>query len=212
MRQEIPGTNKMRYVSIDIQTTGLNHKICDILQFAAVIDDIENPIPTDDLPKLVVYFLKDSYTGTPYALSMHSEIFKKIDKAQREEIEENELGEKFMDIQELPDVFHNFLSKNGFKTDSKNRIHITVAGKNVSSFDVPFLNNKIKDWNGVVMRHRAIDPAILYYKLGDDSLPDTKLCMARAGLSGEVAHTALEDAIVVVKLIRRKLCNNGCQW
>jgi DNA polymerase III epsilon subunit-like protein len=29
--------------------------------------------------------------------------------------------------------------------------------------------------------------------------------MERAGISGEVAHTALEDALVVVKLIRHKM-------
>jgi DNA polymerase III epsilon subunit-like protein len=31
--------------------------------------------------------------------------------------------------------------------------------------------------------------------------------MVRAGLEGEVAHTALEDAVLVVKLLRHKLLN-----
>jgi len=202
---------KMRYVSIDVESTGLNRENCDIIQFAAVIDDILNPLPIDELPKFQAYFYKPLYSGEPYALSMHGEIFRKIDKAHRENIEENELGERFMDIQDLPNAFRNFLVKNNFKEDSKRRIHITVAGKNVGSFDIPFLKEKIKDWNNIVIRHRNIDPAVLYYKQGDISLPDTKLCMERAGLSGEVTHTALEDAIVVVKLIRRKLCNNGWQ-
>jgi hypothetical protein len=54
------------------------------------------------------------------------------------------------------------------------------------------------------MNHRTIDPANLFWDpLIDRGLPNTKTCMERAGLDGEVAHTAVEDARVVCKLIRR---------
>jgi len=37
----------------------------------------------------------------------------------------------------------------------------------------------------------------------DDEVPNTEKCMERAGIKGNVAHTALEDALVVVELIRK---------
>ena len=36
----------------------------------------------------------------------------------------------------------------------------------------------------------------------DDKLPNSKTCYERAGIGGKVAHTALEDALAVVQLIR----------
>ena len=37
---------------------------------------------------------------------------------------------------------------------------------------------------------------------GDTEPPNTKTCMERAGLPGDVAHTAVEDARVVIQLVR----------
>ena len=38
--------------------------------------------------------------------------------------------------------------------------------------------------------------------LEDDKLPDSKTCYERAGMNGKVAHTAVEDALAVVRLVR----------
>jgi len=59
--------------------------------------------------------------------------------------------------------------------------------------------------NWVRFRHRVLDPASLYFdpKI-DAALPDMKTCMERAGIEGEVAHTAVHDAKVVIDLLRRK--------
>ena len=201
----------MIYVSIDIETTGLNFKNCDIIQFAAVIDDLSNPRPIEQLPKLVLYFKQPVYSGEPYALSMHSEIFKKL-AGHNVHTSASEDYEIFCEIKDLPYLLKGFLSRNGcsFTVDShatclKECYKVNVAGKNAAGFDIPFLKEKISDWDGIYFRHRVLDPAILYYEKGDETLPDTKKCMERAGISGEVAHTALEDALVVVKLIRHKM-------
>ena len=77
-----------------------------------------------------------------------------------------------------------------------------VAGKNFASFDDKFLRKLPEFGKFFRYRHRVIDPAMLFWNpLTDDKLPDTKTCMERAGLSGEVAHNALDDARIVVKLI-----------
>jgi DNA polymerase III epsilon subunit-like protein len=202
----------MKYLSIDIETTGLNPKTCDILQFAAVLDDTSNPKPIEDLPRFEAIFIQESYKGDPFALSMHSEIFKKIAISRKKNLEycpDNNIH--FMIIDHLPTALATFLLKNDFSFSEKNsNIYINIAGKNVSSFDIPFLNAKIKDWGGIRFLNRSIDPAILYFDLeNDDSLPDMKTCMQRAGIDGEVAHTAMEDALVVVKLLRNKFFKEG---
>ena len=207
----------MKYLSIDIETTGLNPETCDILQFAAVLDDTSNPKPIEDLPRFEAIFIQESYKGDPFALSMHSEIFKKIAIARKKNLEycpDNNIH--FMTIDHLPIALYHFLFKN-YCSFLKNRgeeeitvLYINIAGKNVSSFDIPFLNAKIKDWKGLRFLNRSIDPAILYFDLENDvSLPDMKTCMQRAGIDGEVAHTAMEDALVVVKLLRNKFFKEG---
>lgn len=196
----------MLYLSLDIETTGLNPKTCDIVQFAAVLDDLSNPQPLDKLPKFQTFLTKKNFNGEPFALSMHPQIFRKIADAQQKHIEENEFGDRFMRIKDLPTALQLFLSGNGVPEDPKSgRYKITLAGKNVAMFDFPFLKKKIKNWGNITFLHRVLDPAVLYWQPGDRVLPDSKLCMERAGLTGEVAHTALEDALMVVKLIRHKL-------
>jgi DNA polymerase III alpha subunit (gram-positive type) len=210
-----PLGEKMIYCSLDIETTGLDPANCDIIQFAAVVDDLANPQPIEQLPTFQTYFLKSFYKGEAAALAMHPEIFKKIADVQRKQgkVEFNEAGERFMQITDLPIAFKNFLIKSGIPEEPSNyfsfhnKVQVTVAGKNAAVFDLPFLKTHIKDWHGVYFNHRVIDPAILYYQPGDSQLPGSKVCMERAGLAGEVAHTALEDALMVVKLVRNKLLN-----
>lgn len=87
------------------------------------------------------------------------------------------------------------------KPDSEARA--VVAGKNFASFDDKFLRMLPHFDEHIKYVHRVIDPAMLYWNpMVDQRPPDTKTCMERAGLKGEVTHTALGDALVVAKLIR----------
>ena len=79
---------------------------------------------------------------------------------------------------------------------------LTPAGKNFASFDRQFLK-RLPDFEGMVrLHHRTLDPAMLFWQPGDEKLPDSKTCYERAGMNGKVAHTALEDAMAVVWLLR----------
>lgn len=196
--------NIIKYISLDIETCGLNPRTCDIVEFAAVLDDLDNPLPIEKLPRFQTYFVQKNFSGEPYALGMHPTSFQRIAEAYQKGLEEDEFGGRYMDIRDLPYALENFLSINGYPK-TKDRYKLTVAGKNAAMFDLPFLKEKIVDWKNITFLHRVIDPAILYYQPGDVTLPDSKLCMERAGIAGEVAHTALEDSLAVVKLIRNKL-------
>ena len=180
-----PPACKMPYVSIDLETTGLDPETCQILEIGAVYDDWTRPLA--DLPIFHKYIAHPLYTGQPYALAMNANILKRLSG--------NTYEPEFSIPETIVGDFQYWLNLHYKGTPS-----ITPAGKNFSSFDLPFLK-KFPGWN-IKISHRAIDPAMFYWRLDDEKLPDTKTCMERAGIKGEVAHTAVEDAIAVVKLIR----------
>ena len=186
----------LKYCSIDIETTGLLPKENDIIEFGCVIDDLGNPKPIEELPKFHCYFKLEKYVGQPFALSMHSEIFRRIAL-------ETE-GFNYYNPLKFGYYFKQFLVKNGYKLE-KDRTHITVAGKNFASFDLQFLNEKTDLKNHVKISHKIFDPASLFVTIEDESLPGTSECYKRAGIDEYVAHNSIDDAIGIVKLIRYKM-------
>jgi len=184
------------YVSLDIETTGLNPENCQVLEIGAVIDDGTTPI--EECPTFHCYVDHGLILGEPFAVSMHETILRRI--ATHEE------GYTYLQPWEVATRFHDFLKEHGL--DSENE-KIVVAGKNYASFDARFLS-KITSWDKhIQVHHRILDPAALYWQPETDGveLPDTKTCMERADIPGEVAHTAVEDAQVVVRLIRHAISN-----
>jgi len=81
-----------------------------------------------------------------------------------------------------------------------------IAGKNVHAFDIKFMNSidfKMDEFS--YPAHRHFDPAELYVDWeNDDELPDLATCKQRAGIEGEVSHTALGDAWDVIQLLEHK--------
>jgi len=82
---------------------------------------------------------------------------------------------------------------------------VVFCGKNFSGFDRPKLE-RMPGWfdNIPKYHHRSPDPGSMFWRPSVDGLelPSTQVCMERAGLSGVVAHTAEQDAIVVATLIQ----------
>ncbi len=179
------------YVSIDIETTGLDEDICQILSVGAVIDDWTSPL--EELPTFHCYLAHESIMGSPYALSMHPEILRAIATC-------DEDAPEIIHPDDVANEFENWLSYNRITPHAKK---LVVAGKNFGSFDHQFLK-RLPQWKSMIcMKHRFIDPGNLYFDpMVDDGPPDTETCMARAGILGEVSHTALEDAIIVTRLVR----------
>lgn len=191
----------MKYVSIDIETTGLDPNTHDILEIAAVLDDLKNPWPIKDLPVFHYHVNKT----TPYcvdvkAIKVHgrnilADISYKI---------END-SPYICYPEEIFTRLSNFLYSHGYE-DYKESFCLNVAGKNFSTFDLPFLQ-KIdkKHWCNISFRSRVIDPAILYFDAKkDDHLPNLETCLQRANIREKVSHNAVDDAIQVIKLIRHK--------
>ena len=93
----------MQYISIDIETTGLNPIEHDIIEFAAIIDEIGSNKPIEKLPKFHRYIKKDSsYICDAKAIAMHPKIFEKL----------AEKDESCVFIEDLMYAFGNFLQNN----------------------------------------------------------------------------------------------------
>jgi DNA polymerase III epsilon subunit-like protein len=182
------------YVSVDIETTGLNPENCQILEIGAVIDNGTAPI--EECPTFHCYVEHGLILGEPFAVSMHATILRRI--ATREE------GYVYLSVWDVAFHFRDFLKEHGLDPENEK---IVVAGKNYASFDARFLS-KLTSWDKhIKTHHRILDPAALYWQPETDGvkLPDTKTCMQRAGIDGEVAHTAVEDARIITLLIRHAI-------
>ena len=153
----------MRYISVDIECTGLDPLTCDIIEFGAVLEDSDKSVPVLDLPTFHCYLVKDSYVGEPYALSMHPTIFRRI--AERH-LEENRSKYSYLNASSLGNAFKKFLANNGY-TIERDKALITAAGKNFSSFDLQFLKHKSDFLKHIDVRSGVLDPGILYLE-GDE--------------------------------------------
>lgn len=211
----------MRYLSIDIETTGINPDFCDIIEFGAIIEDTENQKSYELAPKFHRYLKPprpEGYRGETYAINMHAEtgIWKEINRIEMLQAEGERngglMGQDAEDIKKLiapRKLLHEFtcwLIDNGYENISKERGrakvnlgNVTVAGKCFFAFDWNFL----KPLFGGRICRRCIDPAILWWEPTiDEKLPDTGACLRRAGIGSTEVHTSLGDAWDVIRLVR----------
>ena len=173
-----------KYVSIDIETTGLNPDKHQILEFGAVIDDGS---PIDECPTFRYIVKHDQICGDPYALAMNQELLYEMANP----------GTTMFGIENLFTQFNAWLHVQGLTEK------IVVAGKNYANFDLRFLE-KLVGWNTIEFDHRIIDVGNLYWRPSEDGayLPPMGKCLKRAGLDPTVTHHAIDDAKQVIQLIR----------
>lgn len=214
----------MKYLSIDIETSGLNPDTADILEIGGVLDDLSNPQPLEELPYLRIVVVKDRYVTDAFCAGLHHDLWREIQAVDKTRVKEEgryygvwhkeskEIVE-FEDIQKkciaiapepltlysspefVTDCIVDFLAENNVEEK------ITAAGKNFGSFDLQFLK-KLEGAENLPFKHRTFDPGSLYFQLGDTEIPRLDKCLERAGLVPTKYHSALGDALDVVKLIR----------
>jgi len=197
----------MKYVSIDIETTGLDSESCQILQIGAVIEDTNNPMDYEDLPKFQCIVEHLEYSGQPTALSMNSWIFKilsGLEGIKKEARLDYRKTHNIIPVGLVAKSLQMWLINNGLIPESTTEpVKITAAGKNFASFDKQFLQ-KLPNWGpSIQIRQRIIDPAVMVTNWKEDStLPNLNTCLQRLELPGEVTHDALADAWDVIRVIR----------
>lgn len=183
------------YLSIDLETTGLDSDWCQILEIGAVIEDWRSPV--HELPVFHAFYCHEHIYGEPYALAMNAKILKKI--ADRKDL--SDPNALFLHPSKVTKAFQKFLYDNGFVKGDNDKYKVTVAGKNFGSFDLQFL--KRQGLRNIEFRHRFIDAGALFYNPAiDDVPPNTEECLRRAGMTPNVLHEAVPDAIDIIKLVR----------
>jgi DNA polymerase III epsilon subunit-like protein len=219
----------MKYISIDIETTGLDPEKNKIISVAAIIEDTENKLPFDECPKFNVAVLQNELIGSARAITINKQLISEIADYQDANIETRKLIDseseyKFVREDDIAKEFYWWLDENGLGNDlnendgyvtvldgkikpvinsSTRPITINVAGKNFATFDMLFLKQLPWLQKLVKIRQRVLDPAILMVDWkGDTSLPNLKQCKERAGIEGIVTHNALEDAWDVIEVMR----------
>jgi hypothetical protein len=219
----------MKYISIDIETTGLDAEKNKVISVAAIIEDTETKLPFDECPKFNVAVLQNEFIGSARAITINKELISLIadyqdaDDGTRRLIDTHS-DYKYVKEDDVAKEFYWFLEENGYFqgnnsggytqivdgyirpmiNGSTKPITINVAGKNFATFDKLFLE-QLPWWKKLIrIRQRVIDPAILMVDWKNDiSLPNLITCKERAGVEGIVTHNALEDAWDVIEVLRK---------
>lgn len=204
----------MKYISIDLETTGVDWSNDQVLEFGAIIEDTERQLSYEDIPKFSCIIRHKRISGHPVALEMNSRViktlseFESIPSYKQSDKDEFRKKHKIMEASDLVPHFYNFVSEHYFQSPTRFKagapmLEFTVAGKTFDAFDRNFLS-LWKDFNIFFkMQKRGIEPAHYFvdYKM-DKELPSMSVCKERAGIKGNVAHIALADAWDVVLLMR----------
>jgi len=198
----------MRFVSIDLETTGLDPLTDQILQVGLCVGDTQThtllgSIHWNVLPP------KGRVHGDVFAMSMNAGILKEIKE-----------GVNCVPMEKIPETIAKWLvGQFGFSHDKDKRVKIpgtgvdviplspvTVAGKNFGSFDLQFIKATWPAFGELIpIRHRILDVGSLWLEADDLAVPDLKTCLKRAGIMKEVAHNAQEDAEDVARCVLKYL-------
>ena len=190
----------MRYVSLDLEMSGPDPLRHQVLELAAVVEDTRRTAttPLAELSAFRRALRHREIAGTPGALALNNRLL--IELADKSKAAAPDICRP----EEVLAQLREFLLAHGFKTDKKDCVSITLAGKNVGTFDLLFLR-ELPGWGTLVRAEPAVlDPAAFYLNWHKDSrLPTMLICQARAGDEApHVAHEALADALEVVRLLR----------
>ena len=222
----------MKYISIDIETTGLDEEKNQILSIGAVIEDTLNPIPFDELPKFHGVIKRENISGNVFAINMNKDlidIMVQYGNAKSQD-EKNDIvhmtGMQFYNEEDIVEALFHFCYDNGLVepdpdflhkhvktvngktypilTSNMPKTYLNCAGKNFAGFDKKFLE-RLPRWKQVFkIRSRVLDPGILFVDwINDESIPSLNECKKRSGIDGLVTHNAVEDAMDVVMLLRK---------
>ena len=192
----------MKYVSLDLETTGIDPEKHQILELGAILEDTNNLLSFEDIPKFNCIIEREEIVGHPIALRMNKRIIDILaDYANAKGEDRALMAIKHNIIKEKHLVWSFFSWLDPFCQDSI----INVAGKNYSSFDAKFLD-KVQGWKEAkTFERRILDPSSLFLDWKKDlRLPSLDECLSRAGIQKTVSHNATEDAWDVVQVLRKK--------
>ncbi len=188
----------MKYVALDIETTGLDPQKDQILQIAMVLEDTTAPqVHVEDLPTFERVIRHPRLSGDPAALAMNAGLISAMAEYNFEERRILHLGRKIDVSMNLSSVIYDL---NIWFYDHFFDKKPIIAGKNVGSFDLQFMGEDFRKR----VHYRSIEVGSVM--LGAEPsrwLEDKPPSLNDLLHDKDVAHDALEDARDVIRVLRR---------
>lgn len=190
----------MKYLSLDLETTGLDPQKDQILMVGAVVEDTEHAeVLVEKLPTFGCYVKHDRYEGDAFAIGMNGWIFDIISgrvKNKNEYPIYNGSCDQF-DNDAWAHNLNLFLNKY-FPSVNNKWPKIVLTGKNVAKFDYHFLPESLQSR----FHHRMIDPGSCFIDWSKDLPPSLDNLKKDLSIEGEITHDAIEDARDVIRVLR----------
>ena len=182
----------MKYLSLDLETTCVEKKNPhNIIGISCVVENTDiKDIPVNYLPHFTCLIDQHWWEGNAFALQMNAWLLKKIANKKWEDGKPY----KILDKKEWVPALMAFLDEH-FGNE-----RITLAGKNVGTFDLQFLPEVLQSR----FRARVLDIGSVFVDWNKDALPGMKECMEIAGVSGSVTHDMYQDACDNILVLRSK--------
>lgn len=175
------------FISLDLETTGLDPRICQVLEIGAYAFG-SGP----ERSEFQCFVKHDTIVGEARALHMNAEILLAADR------------EGFSPTLAMSQLL-SWMERLPLPEGEKRHV---LCGKNIASFDWQFLlNMPHAETLKSMVRHSFLDAGPLWMEANDTTVPSLSECLKRAGMETDVPHRALEDAKLVARLIQRKLWN-----
>lgn len=196
------------YISLDIETTGTDRQKSEILEIGWVLDDGINRVEELVKRNFIVQRKTISY-GEVFALDMNARIFKAL-KDKHESVVDAEYiaGLLMEDIEDCSRLALEWDKEHGLFQETKQNKKIQFAGKNFSSFDGQFMDPFMRGLGVTeyfkMVQHRALDVGPMYAE-EFGYVPSLDEICARHLSGQKVNHKAVDDAMMVVNLIRNKM-------
>ena len=187
----------MKYLSFDIEATGLAENDY-IIEFGMVPFDSETG-------EIAHHLERNWYIKCPSFEELRPRLDKWVIDHNKELITKaHEEGEELQDFKNLLEQYLHDEEVTSYFGKSE-RDKIVLFGKSLNAIDLPFMNRDLS-WNFMRehFHHQVLDLSSVVRSLCDMKLlPDS--CHSGSGLMkhykmGDVAHTALEDAVNTAKL------------
>lgn len=207
------------YISIDLETTGLDTSKVQILQIGWVIDDGVSPIDKLERGSILIQNSEISY-GENYALGMNAWIFQELMKKYQDRkyptmSPQRAIFELMVAVKKAAKLAHDYDVAQGRKKPNQ---RVQIAGKNPANFDWPIvLNNMKRPVDSVTdaeyqeesllgvekVDHRFVDIGAVFY--GDFGYNPSFDSICQLANIPPINHDALDDAMAVVIGLRWKM-------
>lgn len=145
----------MLYISIDVETTGLDPERNQVLSIGAIIEDTEKKLPFESIPKFHAAILHNDVRGSLFALNMNKGLIENIvkyielqkikdesDRKKAIDAHKEVTSLEFYEEDQIIEEFFNFLFINGISNLRPEEL-LSIPRKYVSGKMIPCLTSKM---------------------------------------------------------------------